>query len=257
MRALYTSATGLMAQQTRIDNIANNLANVSTTGFKKSREVFEDLMSEQMAVGDPNEETRRPSNLEVGTGTRIVSTTRSFTQGSLQHTGNTFDLAVDGKGFFVIEREDGEQYYTRDGHFEVNSDGELVTSAGYRVSPGIQIPDDAAVVEIAEDGSVSASFEGGTDIVSLGVIEVVTFVNPAGLRAEGGNLYSQSPESGEPMIVEPEDGTRIRQGVLESSNVDVAEELVTMITAQRAYELNSKAIETADELLRIAVNLKK
>lgn len=257
MRALYTAATGLMAQQTRIDNIANNLANVSTTGFKKTREVFEDLIAQELVVGAVNEETPRPSPLEIGTGVRMVATSRSFAQGNLNHTGNPLDLALDGDGFFVVELDNGEQRYTRDGHFEVNADGEIVTSAGYRLSPGIMIPEDVYAVDIAEDGTVSASYENSTDVVTLGTLEMVDFVNPAGLHAMGGNLYGETPESGEPRILEAGQDIRVRQGFLEASNVDVAEELVTMITAQRAYELNSKAITAADEALQIAANLKR
>jgi len=257
MRALYTAATGLLAQQTRIDNIANNLANVSTTGFKKTTEVFEDLMAQQEPVGSPSQETVRPNLLEIGTGTRIVATTRNFAEGNLSATGNALDVAIDGPGFFIVEMEDGEPRYTRDGHFQINRDGEIVTNAGYRVSPGIQIPDDAYAIRIAEDGTVSASYENSTEEVSLGTLEMVDFVNAAGLRSVGGNLYTETPESGEPRYLDSTSNTKVRQGFLEASNVDVAEELVAMISAQRAYELNSKVIQTADDALRVVTALKQ
>ncbi len=258
MRALYAAATGLSAQQTRIDNIANNLANVSTTGFKKSREVFEDLVYQEMTVGDPSEQVRRPNQVQVGTGTRVVSVTRDFSAGSIQYTGDELNVAIRGDGFYVLESQDGIQRYTRDGHFTLNADGELVTASGHQVSPGIQIPD-GTTITIAEDGTVSVTYtEDPTEPVVVGTIEVVDFANPGGLQAVGSNMYLASPESGEPIPMDPNDGTvSLQQGFLEASNVDVAEELVAMIVAQRAFELTSKVMETADETMQTVTNLKR
>jgi flagellar basal-body rod protein FlgG len=258
MRALYAAATGLAAQQTRIDNIANNLANVSTTSFKKSREIFEDLVYQQMSVGDPSADVKRPSQVQVGTGARVVAIARDFSVGAAQYTGQTTDLAIEGEGFFVVESPDGTERYTRDGHFTINADGELATASGHRVAPGIQIPE-GATISIAEDGTVSATYEEDpTNTVVLGTLELVDFANPNGLMALGGNMYAASPESGEATPMDPETGgVSIRSGFLESSNVDVAEELVAMIVAQRAFELTSKVMQTADETMRTVTELKR
>jgi flagellar basal-body rod protein FlgG len=258
MRALYAAATGLSAQQTRIDNIANNLANVSTTGFKKSREVFEDLVYQEMTVGDPSEQIRRPNQVQIGTGARVVSVARDFTPGSVQYTGDELNVAINGDGFFSVEAEDGTQRYTRDGHFSLNADGELVTASGHLVSPGIQIPDDATIT-IAEDGTVSATYaDDPTEPVVVGTIELVDFANPGGLQAIGSNMYLATPESGEPIPMDPSEGAgSLQQGFLEASNVDVAEELVAMIVAQRAFELTSKVMEAADETMQTVTNLKR
>ncbi len=258
MRALYAAATGLSAQQTRIDNIANNLANVSTTGFKKSREVFEDLVYQEMTVGDPSEQTRRPNQVQVGTGTRVVSVARDFTPGSVQYTGDELNVAINGDGFFVVDAEDGTQRFTRDGHLSLNADGELVTASGHLLSPGIQIPDDATIA-IAEDGTVSVTYaEDPTEPVVVGTIELVDFANPGGLQAIGSNMYLATPESGEPIPMDPSEGAgSLQQGFLEASNVDVAEELVAMIVAQRAFELTSKVMEAADETMQTVTNLKR
>lgn len=257
MRALYTAATGMNAQQLRIDNIANNLANVSTTGFKKGQGSFEDLLYQQMPVGAARAETARPADLSIGAGVRMVSMNRDFGVGSLQQTSNPYDVALGGRGFFVLEDPEGNELYTRDGHFSVNADGEVVSAAGFRLSPGIQIPPDVDQVRIAEDGTVTATFPGDIDEVTLGTIRVADFVNPAGLRAIGGNLYMPTPASGEPRDLFPEDGISLQQGFLEASNVDVAEELVNMIVAQRAFELTSKVIQAADETLQVANNIKR
>lgn len=258
MRALYAAATGLSAQQTRIDNIANNLANVSTTGFKKSREVFEDLMYQQLTVGDPSAETQRPAQIQVGSGARVVATSRDFSAGSAQYTGHEYDVAIQGKGFFVVETEDGTQRYTRDGHFGRNAEGELTAASGLRLSPGIQIPE-GAEFSVASDGTVSVTYaEDPTEPVVVGTIELVDFSNPDGLLAVGGNMYVASPESGEPIPMDPSGGQiTLQQGALESSNVDVAEELVAMIVAQRAFELTSKVMQTADETMQTVTNLKR
>jgi flagellar basal-body rod protein FlgG len=257
MRALYTAATGMTAQQLRIDNIANNLANVSTTGFKKGRGSFEDLLYENMPTGAARGQGGRPSELQVGSGTRMVGMSRDFSTGSLAQTGNTFDIALGGRGFFVVEDMDGAEFYTRDGRFSVNSEGDLVNAAGMMLSPGISIPEDASEVSIAQDGTVTATFAGSTDETVLGTIRVVDFTNAAGLEAIGGNLYIPTPASGEPNELYAEDNLQIQQGFLEGSNVDVAEELVDMIVAQRAYELTSKVVQSADETLQVVTNLKR
>ena len=259
MRALYAAATGLSAQQTRIDNIANNLANVSTTGFKKSREVFEDLVYQEMNVGDGSGQEKRPNQVQVGTGTRVVSMARDFSTGSMQYTGDKLDVAIQSDGFFVLEADDGTQRYTRDGSLSTNADGEIVNSSGMLVGPGIQIPDGVDGLAIAQDGSVSVTYaDDSTESVVIGTIELVDFVNPNGLEAIGGNMYLATPESGEAVPMDPNDGeVSLQQGFLEASNVDVAEELVAMIVAQRAFELTSKVMETADETMQTVTNLKR
>jgi len=258
MRALYTAATGMAAQQMKIDNISNNLANITTTGFKKTRESFEDLVYQNMPIGGASNDNPRPASLQVGTGVRTLGITRDFRTGDVVYTGNEFDLAIGGRGFFVLEGANGEERYTRDGHFIKNTDGELVTAAGYKLQPGIEIPEDALAVTIAEDGTVQAQYADQTDLATLGVVQLVDFVNPAGLRADGGNLYSVTPESGEAQVMEPGDGfVNIQQGFLENSNVDIAEELINMIIAQRAYESNSKVIETVDQNMNTVNQLKR
>lgn len=257
MRALYTAASGMSAQQLRIDNIANNMANVNTTGFKKGRGNFEDLLYQQIPTGAPTVGMTRPADLTIGSGVRMVAMTRDFTAGNLQQSGNPTDLALGSRGFFVVEDPDGTEYYTRDGHFNINANGDLVTPAGFLLSPGIQVPDDAQDIRVAEDGTVTATFEGQIDEVTLGTIRVADFVNPTGLQAMGGNLYLPTPASGQPQDMFPEDGIMVRQGFLEASNVDVAEELVDMIVAQRAFELTSKVVQTADETLQVTNNLKR
>jgi len=247
----------MTAQQLRIDNIANNLANVSTTGFKKGRGAFEDLIYQKLPSGAPVDGAQRPAELDIGSGTRMVAMHRDFSQGNLTQTGNPYDLAVGGRGFFVVEDPDGNEFYTRDGHFGVNSEGDLVNAQGFRLSPGVNIPDDANTVAIGADGNITATFEGSTDELTLGTVRIVDVPNPAGLEALGGNLYAASPSSGDPVELYPEDGYQIQQGFLESSNVDVAEELVAMIVAQRAFELTSKVVQTADESLQVVSNMKR
>lgn len=257
MRALYTAASGMTAQQLKIDNISNNLANVSTTGFKKGRGNFEDLLYQQLPTGTPSSLIARPTSLSVGSGVRMVSMNRDFTTGNLSQTGNDLDLALGDRGFFVVEDPEGNEMYTRSGSFSRNADGEIVTAAGFQLSPGIQIPEDADQLTIAEDGTVSVTYRNDTTETTLGTLRVVDFVNPAGLEARGGNLFTPTAASGEAIELYPEDGVEIYQGFLEASNVDVAEELVSMIVAQRAYELTSKVIQSADETMQIATNLKR
>ncbi len=258
MRALYTAATGMNAQQTRIDNIANNLSNVSTTGFKKSRESFEDLVYQDMPVGSSSLINQRPTSLQVGTGTRLVAMNRDFSTGDMTYSGNELDVAIGGRGFFVIEDANGMQRYTRDGRFHRNFNGEMVTGAGLSLSPAVFIPDDAELVTIEQDGTINVQFKDETDLATIGQIQLVEFVNPAGLRSNGGNLFQATPESGQPLDMDPGDGfVNLQQAFTESSNVDVAEELINMIVAQRSFELTSKVVETSDQMLSTVNQLKR
>lgn len=260
IRSLYTAATGMDAQQTRMDTIANNLANASTTGFKKSSADFEDLLSETIhspREAAPNGGTA-PIPLQVGLGVRTAGTTRSFAQGDMQQTGNSLDLAIEGAGFFKIQRANGELGYTRAGNFKKDADGRLVTQRGELLDPQITIPKDALSLDITPDGVVSAKVPGQTNSQELGRLELVNFVNPAGLEAMGGNIYSETGASGTPILARPGEqslGT-LAQGYLEGSNVKAVEEMVNMITTQRSYELNSKVIQTADQMLQRLTSLR-
>jgi flagellar basal-body rod protein FlgG len=251
----------MTAQQTNIDNIANNLANVNTVGFKKSRTNFEDLMYQEIkpagavtAAGINN-----PTGLQIGLGTKVVSTEKIFTQGNFQQTGNQLDVTIEGDGFFQITLPDGNIAYTRNGAFKVNADGDVVTSQGYLLEPGINIPEDALEVGIGEDGTVSVIMPGQQEADEVGAIETVRFINPSGLRAIGKNLFTPTDASGDPQAGVPgEEGFgTLAQGGLEMSNVNIVESMVNMITGQRAYEVNSKAIQTGDEMLQIVNNLKR
>jgi flagellar basal-body rod protein FlgG len=257
MKALYTAATGMTAQQHQIDTIANNLANVSTNGFKKTTVAFEDLVYQSRRTGEVSNDTQRPAQLEIGSGVRITATNRNFTTGTIVHTGNTFDVAISGRGFYTVETPAGEERYTRNGVFHVNQDRELVNQAGLLVSPGIEIPSDAMEIKIAEDGTIKAVYDVNRGEVTLGSLDLVDFGNPNGLRAMGGNLYMATPESGDPIAMEAEDGIFLMQGFVEGSNVDVAEELIAMIVAQRSFELTAKVVETADETMQVVNNLKR
>ena len=256
--ALWAAKTGLDAQQTRMAVTSNNLANVSTTGFKKGRAVFEDLMYQNVRQvgGSTSQDTEAPSGLSLGTGVRIVATEKLYTQGSFPNTGNALDVAVSGRGFFQVELPDGTTGYTRDGAFQQNAQGELVTSSGYRLQPGITIPDGAQSITIGTDGIVSALTAGQTTPVQVGTLQLVDFVNPAGLQPRGENLLVESVASGPPQAGTP--GLNglgsVVQGSLEASNVNVVEELVNMIETQRAYEMNSKAISTTDQMLAYVTN---
>ena len=256
--ALWVAKTGLEAQQTRLSVVSNNLANVSTTGFKRGRAAFEDLLYQNVrqAGGQTSQQTQSPSGLMLGTGVRIVATEKMFTQGNLQQTGNALDLAVDGRGFFQVLQPDGSTAYTRDGNFQINSQGELVTSSGYALQPGISIPDAAQSVTIGKDGTVSVQMSGDAAPQQVGTLTITDFINPAGLQPSGENLYLETAASGPPQTGTPGVsglGT-IEQGALEGSNVNVVEELVDMIETQRAYEMNSKAISTADAMLQYVSN---
>lgn len=254
IRSLWIAKTGLDAQQTHIDVIANNLANVSTTGFKRSRAVFEDLLYQNIRQpgAQSSQQTQLPSGLQLGTGVRPVATERIFTQGNLQQTNNDTDLAINGQGFFQVLLPDGTTAYTRDGSFQIDNQGQLVTSSGYVVQPAITIPQNAQSITVGRDGTVSVTQQGTPAPVQVGTIQVTTFINPAGLQAQGENLYVETASSGTPNNNTP--GTNgagsITQKFVETSNVNVAEELVNMIQTQRAYEINSKVITTSDQMLQ-------
>ncbi len=258
MRALYTAATGMRAFQTKIDNIANNLANANTTGYKKVRESFEDLVYQKVGnVG--GEEGASPANpMQVGSGVRLQGLSRDMAMGDVSISSNPTDLLIDGNGFFVVESPTGEEMFTRDGHFSTDAEGNLVTQSGYRVAPGITVPT-GSVLGVGGDGAVTATSMETGEVVSLGTIELAVFANPAGLEANGGNLFRATEASGEAQRTTPgEDGAgQVLQYALEGSNVDVAEELVGMITAQRSYELSSKVIQAADEMMQTTVNMRR
>lgn len=254
IRSLWISKTGLDAQQTQMDVIANNLANVSTNGFKRARAVFEDLLYQNIRQpgAQSSQQTQLPSGLQLGTGVRPVATERIFTQGNLQQTSNDKDVAIQGAGFFQVLLPDGSTAYTRDGSFQVDSQGQLVTSSGFPVQPAITIPANAESMTIGRDGTVSITQPGSAQPTQVGTIQLSTFINPAGLLAKGENLYSETAASGSPNNNTP--GTNgaglLSQGYVETSNVNVVEELVNMIQTQRAYEINSKAITTSDQMLQ-------
>ena len=256
--ALWIAKTGLEAQQTRMATISNNLANASTTGFKRDRAVFADLIYQNIVqVGaSSSEDTQIPSGLNIGTGVRTVATEKLFTQGSIVQTENSLDIAVQGRGFLQILMPDGTVGYTRDGSLQKDSTGQLVTALGFALQPNITIPDNALSVSIGSDGVVSAMTQGSALPTQLGNIQLADFINPTGLQAVGNNLYLESASSGSPQTGTPGLtglGTLI-QGALESSNVNTVEELVNMIETQRAYEMNSKAISTVDQMMQYATN---
>jgi len=256
--ALWAAKTGLDAQQTRMSVTAHNLANVSTTGFKKGRAAFEDLLYQNVRqVGSStSQDTMMPTGLQLGTGTRIVSTEKSYMQGSLSQTENALDLAIEGHGFFQIQMPDGTLAYTRDGDFELSSQGQLVTSSGYIVQPGINIPQGTQTISVGNDGVVTVQIAGQSAPTQVGSIQLYDFINPPGLQARGENLLMESAASGPAQAGTPGlNGLgHIQQGALESSNVNVVEELVNMIETQRAYEMNSKAIQTTDQMLEYVTN---
>jgi len=256
--ALWIAKTGLEAQQTKMATISNNLANASTTGFKRDRAVFADLIYQNVVqVGSQSsEDTIMPSGLNIGTGVRTVATEKLFTQGTIIQTGNSLDVAIQGRGFLQILMPDGATAYTRDGTLQRDASGQMVTSMGYSLEPSITIPDDALTVSISSDGIVSVVSQGATEPTEIGSIQLADFVNPSGLQAVGNNLFIESGASGSPQTGTPGLtglGTLI-QSSLEGSNVNTVEELVKMIETQRAYEMNSKAISTADQMLQYATN---
>jgi flagellar basal-body rod protein FlgG len=260
IRSLSTAATGMEAQEKRLDVTAHNIANVSTNGFKKNRAEFEDLMYQTYTTpgAATGASTQSPTGLQVGMGVRIVDTQRMHSQGDMQQTGNPLDVAIQGNGFFPINMPSGEVAYTRDGAFKMNSEGKLVNSNGYALASDITIPANASSVSIGADGTVSASVTGEAAPVSLGKIELVNFANPAGLVARGGNLLQETASSGTPAQGEP--GTNglgsLAQGSLEGSNVKVVEEMIDLISGQRAYEVNARVVKAADEMLQTSANLR-
>lgn len=254
IRSLWIAKTGLDAQQTNMDVISNNLANVSTNGFKRQRAVFEDLLYQTVRQpgAQSSEQTTLPSGLQLGTGVRPVSTERLHSQGNLEQTENTKDIAVNGQGFFQVLLPDGNTAYTRDGSFQLDANGQLVTSSGYQVQPAITVPDTAVSMTVGRDGVVSVTEQGQAAATQIGQLTLSTFINPTGLQSLGENLYQETQSSGAPTESTPgQNGAGVLyQGYVETSNVNVAEELVDMIQVQRAYEINSKAVSTSDAMLQ-------
>ncbi len=261
IKALRTAALGMAGQQLNVDTIANNLANVNTTGYKKTAVEFQDLLYETIQSGgsDGHKGNEKPGEIQVGMGNKPVSTYRSFSQGAIQETGNSLDIAINGRGFLQVQRPDGTYAYTRDGELRVNSNGELVNSSGLKFSPEVSIPEGVSGININEDGVITVSYSGDATPEEVGQIELVTFMNPAGMTAAGGNLYEATEASGDPVFGLPgqENFGTVFQGYLEKSNVDVVQEMINLIVSQRAYEINSKAVKTADDLLAIANNIKR
>lgn len=254
MKSLWIAKTGLTAQQAQLDVISNNLANVATSGFKRSRAVFEDLMyqTSRPAGAQSSQQTQVASGMQVGTGVRPVATERLFTQGNLQQTSNPKDFAIQGGGFFQVLMPDGSAAYTRDGSLQVNAEGQLVTASGYPIQPAVTLPANSTNMTIGSDGTITIQPAGSSQPTQVGTLQLAQFNNPAGLDSRGENLYTETPSSGAPNMVTP--GTNgagvLLQGYVETSNVNVVEELVNMIQTQRAYEINSKAINTADQMLQ-------
>ena len=262
-RALRTAASGMYAQQLNIEVIANNIANVNTNGYKKNKPEFQDLMYQQvtanpLTTSEPGVMDVASKNIQVGIGVKPSSNIKMFQQGDLQATNNQFDLAIQGDGFFQLRRSDGSIVYTRDGSFKLNGDGQLVSDGGYILEPDISLNEDTVGFTVAKDGTINSKENGG-DSFTIGSIELARFINPAGLKSIGDNLYAETEASGQPILGSPgETGFgEIQQGYVESSNVDIVEEMIAMITAQRAYEINSKTVKTVEEMMRLANNLKR
>ena len=256
--ALWVAKTGLDAQQLRMNVVANNLANVNTTGFKRGEAAFEDLIYQNVRqVGaQQSQDTQLPSGLSLGTGVRPVATEKEFSQGNIALTENPLDVAIDGRGFLQILQPDGSLAYTRDGSFQINATGQLVTSSGAPVQPAITIPNNTQSISISPDGIVGALLPGSATPTQVGTLQLADFINPVGLQPIGGNLFRESAASGTPQVANPGGNGlgNLIQGSLETSNVNVVEELVSMIETQRAYEINSKAVSTSDEMLRYINN---
>jgi flagellar basal-body rod protein FlgG len=259
-RSLQTAALGMKAQQTKVDNIANNLANANTTGFKRSRAVFQDLLYQNVQADGAGEDSgAEPAELQIGHGATTVATVRNFSQGSFAETGNALNLAINGDGFFQVRQPDGSLAFTRDGTFTLSSDGNIVTQTGQQVVPSINVPPDAVEIDINKEGVVSARIQGESRMVELGQLELARFSNANGLRPMGGNMYEQTEASGEPFLGAPGRngmGT-VRQGFLEKGNVEVVKEMTSLIQAQRTYELNSKMVKTSDNMMQTANNVKR
>ncbi|MFO1228606.1 flagellar basal-body rod protein FlgG [Roseateles sp.] len=254
IRSLWIAKTGMEAQQTQLDNISNNLANVGTNGYKRSHAIFEDLIYQNLRQSGANttEQTVLPTGLQVGLGVRPVATARIYSQGNLQQTTNNLDLAIKGEGFFQIQMPDGTNAYTRDGSFQLNANGQIVTNNGYTLLPGITVPGNAQSVTIGSDGVVTVTLPSQVTPQQIGQIQLASFVNPAGLDPRGQNLFTETASSGTPNAGAPNANGlgALQQGFVETSNVNVVEELVQMIQTQRAYELNSKAVQTSDQMLQ-------
>ena len=256
--ALWISKTGLDAQQTRLSVISNNLANVNTTGFKRDQAIFQDLVyqNKKQVGGNTTEDSRSPSGLSVGTGVRVVATAKLHSQGNISQTGNPLDMAVLGRGYFQIQQADGSTFYTRDGTFQMDADGQVVTSQGLLLQPALTIPQGTQSITIGADGTVSALSGNNGTPSQIGNVQLADFVNPAGLQPEGNNLFAETASSGSPSTGTP--GLTglgsLESGAVETSNVNVVEELVNMIETQRAYEMNSKVISTADQMLQYVSN---
>lgn len=260
LRAMYTAATGSQAQQFNIDIIANNVANVNTTGYKKSRAEFQDLLSQtyQAAGSLSDQGTTDPVGIQVGLGVQVSATQRVFLPGSIAQTGNPLDMAIQGDGFFQVQLDSGEVAYSRDGSYKRDANGTLVTSDGYPLQPNITIPNDATEIVIGLNGTVSVRQAGSTDLNQIGQIQLVRFANPAGLESIGRNLFQRTPASGDAIQGTAGQGdfakTTINQGFLEGSNVQIVEELINLIASQRAFEANSKVIKASDDILQISNN---
>lgn len=261
MRSLDIGATGMLAQQTNVDVISNNIANMTTTGYKRRRAAFQDLIYQNIdRPGSTSSDVGSivPSGIQLGLGVRPAAVYRLHEQGALRITENPLDLAITGDGFFQIQLPSGETAYTRDGTFQVNENGEIVTNQGFLLEPGITIPDDAVDVDISEEGEVLAKIQGQIAVSNLGQIQLATFINPAGLDAVGDNLLLETDASGSPTTGNPgqDQFGRVRQAALEQSNVNVVEEITLLITAQRSYEMNSSVISTSDEMLQTVTQLR-
>lgn len=261
IRSLYTGVTGMVAQQLNVDVIANNLANVNTVGFKKSRADFQDLLYQTIrapgAVTPSGVEV--PAGIQLGAGVKPAAVSKLFSQGDMRNSQNELDIAIDGKGLFQIQKPDGEIQYTRAGNFQIDSNGQIVTTEGFPLSPTITIPEDATLISIDSEGNISVAQPGSTGLNDVGQIELANFINPTGLLAQGRNLFQETEASGSPITGAPGNNEfgSILQGFLEISNVSVVEELTQMIIAQRAYEMNSKTVQAADEMLQQATGLKR
>ncbi len=254
MKSLWIAKTGLSAQQAQLDVISNNLANVGTSGFKRSRAVFEDLMYQTTRAPGTmsSQQTQVATGMQVGTGVRAVATERLFSQGNLQQTSNPKDVAINGSGFLQVMLPDGTAGYTRDGSLQINAEGQLVTASGYPLQPAVTVPANATNMTIGSDGTITIQPAGSSQVTQVGTLSLVQFPNPAGLESRGENLFAETPASGAPNAVTPgvNGAGVLMQGYVETSNVNVVEELVNMIQTQRAYEINSKAINTADQMLQ-------
>jgi flagellar basal-body rod protein FlgG len=260
-KTLRTASTGLTAQQRYVEIIANNISNVNTSGFKKVRPEFQDLLYETLMPAGNTEYSQSPplNEVQIGSGTELVATTKIFSQGDIKQTNNPLDIAINGDGFFVVRKPDNSLAFTRDGSFQLDSKGQIVTSQGYILEPGFNIPQDAVGITITRDGIINAIIGSNNEEQPLGQIELARFINPAGLKSIGDNLYVETPASGSMTLETPgfNNTGELIQSHIESSNVDIVEEMINMVIAQRSYELNSKSVRTADEILATAVNLRR